>query len=140
MNYFTTNSLSSLLDEVFFKDFFKDELYNPVPSVKKINYPVDIYETDKGLNIDIAAIGLDKTDIKIEVKDDVLEVSYTPCTKGEIKTGYRGITQKAFDFAWKVNDKFDLTKVEAELEKGLLKITAPPVPEKQPTEIEIKIK
>jgi hypothetical protein len=53
------------------------------------------------------------------------------------KCAYRGITRKSFSHAWRINDKFDLSKTQAELDKGLLKITVPLAPEKKPKEIEV---
>lgn len=143
MNYLTTrgSDISSLFNDVFFRDFFGDDLFNPLPTLKKIDYPVDIYETKDGLVIDVAAIGLDKSDIKIDIKDDVLSVSHIVNKEIEKKKcAYRGITRKSFYHAWRINDKFDLSKTNAELEKGLLKITIPLAPERKPKEIEVKIK
>jgi HSP20 family protein len=135
----------SLLEDVFFRNFFDDDFFSPLPALKKTSYPVDIYETNDSLNIDIAAVGLDKSDIKIDITDGVLKVSHKKEDKKDIKTfkdkyEYRGITKKSFDLAWRINDKFDLSKTEAELEKGLLKIKIPLAPKKQPKEIEVKIK
>ena len=142
MNYLPTRSnIPSLLNDVFFRDFFGDDFFSPLPTLKKIDYPVDIYETEEGLNIDIAAIGLDKQDVKIDVKNDVLTVEHQSKQESEIsKCAYRGITRKSFRHAWRINDKFDLTKTQAELDKGLLKISIPLAPEKKPKEVEIKIK
>jgi HSP20 family molecular chaperone IbpA len=79
--------------------------------------------------------------VKIDIKDDVLTVSHAKeaSTEKEGKYAYRGITQKSFKLAWRINEKFDLTKTKASLEKGLLKITIPIAPEKKPKEIEIQI-
>lgn len=145
MNYLTTRTrdIPSILNDVFFKDFFGEEsFFNPLPLLKKIDYPVDIYETDEGLVLDIAAIGLDKKDIKIDIKDQIISVEHKKektAKKDEDKYAYRGITQKSFSLAWKINDKFDLTKAKANLDKGLLRIIIPLAPEKKPTQIEITI-
>ncbi|MDD5651079.1 MAG: Hsp20/alpha crystallin family protein [Candidatus Nanoarchaeia archaeon] len=148
MNYLTTNDIPSIFEDVFFKDFFNgNDFFSPLPLLKKIDYPVDIYETNEGLNLNIAAIGLDKQDIKIDVKDDVLSISHNkrekePITKASLtekRYAYQGITQKSFNMAWRINDKFDLTKINASLDKGLLKITIPIAPEKQSNQIEVKI-
>ena len=146
MNYLTTvrsRDIPTLFNDLFFKDFFgNDDFFSPLPTIKKIEYPTDIYETEEGLNIDIAAIGLDKTDVKIDIKDDVLTVSHAKegsTSVKEEKYAYRGITQKSFKLAWRINEKFDLTKTNASLDKGLLKIVIPIAPVKKPKEIEIKV-
>lgn len=146
MNYLTTvrsRDIPSLLNDLFFRDFFgNDDFFSPLPTLKKIDYPVDIYETEEGLNIDIAAVGLDKPDVKIDIKDDILTVSHAKkasTSEKEEKYAYRGITQKSFKLAWRINEKFDLTKTNASLDKGLLKIVIPIAPVKKPKEIEINI-
>lgn len=142
MNYLTTRSrdIPSLFNDVFFKDFFGEDFFSPLCTLKKIDYPVDIYETETGLNIDIAAIGLDKSDISIDIKNDVLSVSHIKQKDLNDEKGYRGITRKSFGHSWRINDKFDITKTQAELEKGLLTLSIPLAPEKKPKQIEVKIK
>lgn len=143
MNYLTTRNtaLSSLFNDVLFRDFFGDDFFSPLPSLKKIDYPVDIYETKDGINLNLAAIGLEKSDIKIDIKDDVISVSHKKEEKTEKENyAYRGITQKSFSFAWRISEKFDVSKTQASLEKGLLRINIPLAPEKKPNEIQITIK
>lgn len=143
MNYLVTRNrdIPSLFNDVLFKDFFGEDWFSPIPSLKKINYPVDIYETDEGIQIDIAAVGLDKSDIKIDISGDMLKVSHTSKEgSDDERCAYRGITKKSFNFAWRVSDKLNITKTEAGLDKGLLTIKIPTAPDKKPKEIEVKIK
>jgi len=142
MNYLITRNrdVPALFNDLFFRDFFGDDFFSPLPALKKIDYPVDIYETNEGLNLDIAAIGLDKPDVKIDIRDDVLTVSHQKETNDKDENyAYRGITQKSFKLAWRINEKFDLTKTKANLEKGLLKIIIPIAPEQKAREIEVKV-
>lgn len=143
MNYLInrTHKFPSLFDDVFFRDFFGDDFFSPLPSLKKIDYPVDIYEKDNELILEIAAVGLDKSDIKIDIKNDILEVSHINTEKvaDKSKQAYVGITRKDFKLAWRINDRFDLTKTRAELDKGLLKISIPSVPKTKSNEFEVKI-
>jgi len=127
MNYLTTSkSLSSIFDEIFFKDIFNDAFFNPLPRITKIDYPVDIYETKDGLVLDIVATGLDKSEIAIDVKDDILKVSHQKGVSDvEIDYAYKGITSKSFSLSWRINDKFDLTKVVAKLDRGILNLLVP---------------
>lgn len=137
------NDLTTILDDIFFKDcFFENSVYSPIPNIKKVSYPVDMYEDEnESLVIQIASIGLNKEDITIEALDDnsVLTVNHES-ESDDRKYIYKGITNKSFDFAWKINDKFDLTKINAELDLGLLKITIPVSEKKKPKQINIKIK
>lgn len=129
--------------DLFFRDLFDSKsFFSDVFDKPSINYPVDIKETKKGLEFDIAAVGLDKKDIKIEVKDgNILTISHGKQEEKEgLDSSYicKGITRKAFSFAYKIGSKYELDKLEASLDKGLLKITIPTIPEKEPKVIEVK--
>jgi HSP20 family molecular chaperone IbpA len=107
---------------------------------EKINYPVDIYETETGLRFELAVVGIDDSDLNINVEDNILRISHNG-RKDDHKYNYlqKGIARRSFDLAWKVATKFDLSKLEASLDKGLLIIDIPYAEEKAPKKIEIKI-
>jgi len=107
---------------------------------EKINYPVDIYETENGLCFELAVVGLNESDLSINVEDNILRISHNG-RKEDNDYNYlqKGIARRAFDLAWKVASKFDLTKLEASLDRGLLIINIPYAEEKAPRKIEIKI-
>ena len=127
--------------DILFRDFFdRDKLFTSVVDVKS-TYPFDIKQVAENLEIDIAVVGLDKKDISIEVKEgNILVVSYTKNVKEDEKVEYitRNITRKSFNLAWKISPKFDLNNLNASMEKGLLMLTIPPLPEKAPKLIQIK--
>jgi HSP20 family molecular chaperone IbpA len=51
---------------------------------------------------------------------------------------YRGIKRSGFDLSWKISVKFEISKLEAKLEKGLLILDIPYAESKKPKQIEIK--
>ena len=105
----------------------------------KINYPVDIYETQNGLRFELAVVGIDKEEINISVDGDTLRVQYeNQLEDSERVYLQRGIARRSFDLAWKVASKFDLTKLDAKLEKGLLIIDIPTSETKAIKTIKIK--
>ena len=147
MNSLMPRFASSVFDDptdLLFRDFFEanslfDSLLSQTP--KKIGYPVDVKTTDKGLEFDVAVVGLDKKDVKIEIKDDnILSIAYQKNDKTEPESNYiyKGITHRSFNMAWKIHTKFDLSKLSAKMDKGLLKIVVPLVEEKEPRYVEIK--
>jgi len=106
---------------------------------EKINYPVDIYETENGLCFELAVVGLDKEDLEIQVEGDTLRVSHENKNDNEIVNYIaRGIARRSFDLAWKVASKFELSKLTAKLDKGLLIIDIPYAESKAPKKISIK--
>lgn len=111
--------------------------FNTVES--KINYPVDIYETETGLRLELAVVGLNKEDINIQVDGDTLRISHTkPTEKNERTYVQRGIARRSFDLAWKISSKLDLNKLEAQLDKGLLILDIPYAETKAPKKVTIK--
>jgi HSP20 family molecular chaperone IbpA len=106
----------------------------------KINYPVDIYETEKGLRLELAVVGLDEKDIDIQVESDILRIKHEKSEDTVPSEAYyhKGIAKRSFDLAWKISSKVDLNQLEAVLDKGLLIIDIPYVADKISKKIEIK--
>ena len=51
---------------------------------------------------------------------------------------HRGITRKSFNLGWKVSPKYNLSKIDAKMENGLLSVTVPVAEESKPKAIKIK--
>lgn len=131
------NKLISYLDpfEVLFKDFMKtQQTFASFADKSLYSYPVDIIETATGIRIDIAAVGLQKEDIEIKIEDsNVLRVSYSKEDNSENKSCeetkdcyvHRGIARRSFNLGWKISRKYDLEKITAKMDKGLLSIEIP---------------
>ena len=125
--------------DIVWKNFFDaNSQFNTFEN--KINYPVDIYETENGLRFELAVVGLSETDLDIQVDGDTLRVKYEkPETEETINYLQKGIAKRSFDLAWKVASKFELSKLQASLDKGLLMLDIPYAAEKAPKKIEIKV-
>ncbi len=105
---------------------------------QKITHPVDIYETEDGIQFEVAAVGLDESDIEILVEGEQLRIKYEKPSQPEKPPIYRGIKRSSFDLTWKISSKFDLSKLQATLDKGLLLLTIPVAEGKAIRRIEIK--
>lgn len=92
---------------------------------QRVTHPVDIYETDNGIRFEVAAVGLNVEDIDISVENDSLRICYEKPAQQDNQPIYRGIKRSSFDLTWKISTKFDLSKLEASLDKGLLTLTIP---------------
>jgi HSP20 family protein len=128
--------------DLLWKSFFdKNSHYRPI-SEKAVQHPIDIQETDNGLKIEIAAVGLVKSDIDIIVDSETLRVAYRKGKEEKDNEEYRylhrSIKKAYFDIAWKVSSKYELAKLEAGLDKGLLTLEIPFAKENKPKKIEIK--
>jgi HSP20 family molecular chaperone IbpA len=104
---------------------------------QRVTHPVDIYETENGIRFEVAAVGLNVEDIDISVENDSLRICYDKPTQQETQPIYRGIKRSGFDLTWKISTKFDLSKLEASLDKGLLTLNIPVAEGKAARKIEI---
>jgi HSP20 family protein len=130
--------------DLLWKSFFDpNALYRPIKE-KAVTHPCDIQETDNGLRIEIAAVGLDKEELDIIIDSETLRVAYRKPQseeddeRNEYRYFQRSIKKASFDIAWKISSKFDLAKLEAKLDKGLLTLDVPFAKENKPKKVTIK--
>jgi len=128
--------------DILVRNFFQHEQEEfTTPNNRIINHPVDIYEDKTGLYFDIACTGLTKKQIELKVEDDVLRVIYTKKDDKEEKDlhiYHSGIAKRSFNLGWKIARRFDITKIEASMKDGLLKLFIPLTPESKAKTISIK--
>ncbi len=127
-----------------------DEFFRPVvPSLEnqmgRLVVPaVNIIEDDKGVEIDVAAPGLDKDDFEIKVEDNVLTISaHKEEQKLEEGANYikKEFGYENFQRSFTLPDNvFDLDKIEAKYENGVLKIYIPKLEEQQKKVKKIEVK
>lgn len=147
----TVNLMSTLnlLDDfdILFHDFFRPSTnFFPLNTSNtgqvKLPHPVNIYYNKEGLNFEIACTGLSKEDIILNIEEDMLKISYNKPELKEIDDSityiHRGLSQRSFNLGYKVSSKFDLSKTDATLEKGLLKISIPVSEQAKPKQLVIK--
>ena len=126
--------------DILVKNFFQSEEQFQTPNNKIINHPVDIYEDDDGIYFDIACTGLNKKQVNVNVENDILKVSYKKesTTLVDKHVHFSGIAKRSFDLGWKIARRFDLSKIEASMKDGLLKLFIPLTPDSLPKSVSIK--
>ena len=126
--------------DILVKNFFQSEEQFQTPNNKIINHPVDIYEDEDGIYFDIACTGLNKKQVNVNVENDILKVSYKKesTTLVDKHVHFSGIAKRSFDLGWKIARRFDLSKIEASMKDGLLKLFIPLTPENKPKSVSIK--
>jgi HSP20 family molecular chaperone IbpA len=93
---------------------------------QKVTHPVDIYETKDGIRFEVAVVGIHEDDIDVLVDGDELRITYErPDYAVQDTPIYKGIKKSSFNLTWKISTKFDLNKLEASLDKGLLHVSIP---------------
>jgi HSP20 family molecular chaperone IbpA len=123
--------------DLLWKDLFESAPHFSAIT-QKVSHPVDIFETEDGIRFEVAAVGLDKQDISIIVDGDQLRITYEKPNRPEESPIYRGIKRSSFNLTWKVSTKFNLSELEASLDKGLLIISVPTAEGKAVKQIKIK--
>ena len=126
--------------DILFRNFFNaEDQFAPALNSKQ-PHPLDIYYDDEGLHFEVACTGLTKDDLDISVEGDLLKISYQK-PKNEIDFSgyiYHGLSRKSFDLGYKISPKFNLNKIGAEMENGLLKLHIPISEESKPKTVKIK--
>jgi HSP20 family molecular chaperone IbpA len=108
---------------------------------QKVTHPVDIFETEDGIRFEVAAVGLNQDDIDIIVEGDQLRITYekpNSTVEYDQLVIYKGIKRSSFNLTWKIATKFDLSKLSASLDKGLLTLDIPVGEGKAVRKIEIQ--
>ena len=112
--------------DILVRNFFKDAGHFRPIQESKLPHPVDIYERDNGLGIDIACTGISKDDIEILIEGNIIRVNYDKPTEEDLgEFIYKGIAKRSFNLGWKIDSKFNLNKAVAEFKDGLLKVVIP---------------
>ena len=112
--------------DILVRNFFKDASHFRPLAESKLPHPVDIYEKDNGLGIDIACTGISKEDIEILIEGNIIRVNYErPKEDLEDTFIHKGIAKRSSNLGWKIDSKFNLSKATAEFKNGLLIITIP---------------
>lgn len=131
--------------DLLFRNFFDTNSMFQSFVEQKPNYPVDIYTKENEMCFDIACVGLDKEDIEITTEGNTLKVSYNkpsiesnPSDEEAGEYIHKGITRKSFNMGWKISAKYNLSGVDAQMEKGLLTVRIPVAKEALPKTVTIK--
>lgn len=126
--------------EILFKDFFETKTYFNQLEQVRVKYPVDIYESKQGLTFELAVSGISQEDIEINVESDVLRIQYNndkEGTKDDRQYILRHISNRSFNLGWRIGSQFDLRKVNAVMDKGLLIINVPYSEQAAPVKVNI---
>ncbi|MBN8785724.1 MAG: Hsp20/alpha crystallin family protein [Terrimonas sp.] len=104
--------------------------------------PVNIHETKDAYHLELSAPGLKKEDIKLNVEDGLLSISYEKkesTTSEDYKTVRREFTYNSFKRSFTLSDKINAGDVQAKYEDGVLKVFVPKKPEAQAVSKQIDI-
>lgn len=105
------------------------------------NPPVNIIEKEKEFHIHAELPGLEKKDIQLSFKDNVLIIKGEKKNSADVKDENYFINERrfgkferAYRFSVPVNDD----SIKAEFKNGVLQVSVPKTPEPEPTKITVK--
>lgn len=108
---------------------------------------VDVLEDEKKYVIEAELPGYSEKDVDVHIDKHVLRISSiceaekeTKNEKGEPSYLIRERSCTGFERSFTLPDGIDEDNIEGEFKNGVLTITMPKVPEKQPKKIDVKIK
>jgi len=130
-----------------FKDierFFEDDFFGFVPAVRRhLDPPMDVYQTDGDLVVELQVPKIDPTKIHVSVEDGILKIEsgHTEEEEEEDKNYFRKeIRRGGFIRMLSLPVPVKESETEAVYENGVLKITIPKTEVKQAKKVEVKVK
>ncbi len=128
---YAVSTVDKLFDELFKKEF--PELYKETGLLlSQGSYPkVNVIDFEDKVEIVAEIAGLSKDDISIDVDEYVLTIAGVTKNNNTAKGAYliRELKQSSFKRSFTFGDKFDMDKISAEFDNGILTIE---VGKKQP--------
>lgn len=104
---------------------------------------VNVEETDEQFEVTAELPGLNKGDVKIEVKDHVMTFTGEKKTENEKKDRNVHLYERAygkFCRTFTLPDNVDVDNIAAEFKDGILRIDMPKTEEAKPRQIEVQVK
>lgn len=102
---------------------------------------MDVYEEDGSVVAELELPGLEPEEIDVQIKDNILSVeTKKEEEREEDDKGYycREISSRYYHRSVRLPSRVDENEVEAELEGGVLRVTAPKVEENEGKKIKVK--
>lgn len=121
------NDFPSFFDDVLTRDFFhktKRSGFNTMPSV-------NIKETEKSFELELAAPGLEKKNFKLELNEDKLTISSVYENSSEEKNDSDSFSRREFNYhsfsrSFVLPEKLiEKDAISASYENGILKVSVP---------------
>ena len=103
---------------------------------------VDIYETDEAIILKAELPGIQKEDVSVEVKDNVITLKGVRTEEKEIKEKNYYRKERAlgtFSRAFNLQHRIQPDKIKARFKDGVLKIEIPKPEEEKPKQITVKV-
>ncbi|KMY85492.1 Molecular chaperone (small heat shock protein) [Candidatus Paraburkholderia calva] len=102
--------------------------------------PVDIVEDTNGITLwaDLPGVPRDRLDVKVHSARLFIEAEAVVATDPALRVHHREIRAPRFARSFTVSDDFDTTKIDANLQNGVLRLSIPRRKEARPRRVEVR--
>ena len=119
-----TSPFGSFLSDRLFDSFFDDALAYPFTNTSRHSRGIDarynVTKTDEGFQISVAAPGVKKADINVNIDSDTLTISYTQ--EDNTNTSF---ACSSFSRSWRLPEGTDADNIAANYDNGILTLSVP---------------
>lgn len=101
----------------------------------------DIYESKEGVVLYVDLPGVSKSALDIDVDQDILSIKgkVDLTTQENMQATYMDVRANVYERRFTLGDELDGSKIDAKLDKGVLKLSIPRLEQHQPKKITIKV-
>lgn len=139
--YIPFREMQRMVDRLF--DEFPYEWSTLAGGTKELIPAMDIFETDKGYEVEAEIPGIKREDIEVNINDRILTIKGEKKNeRNEEKKGSKILERVygTFERSFTLPEDADTNNVSAKYENGILKLTIPKRPESKSKKVKIEIK
>lgn len=109
--------------------------------VPTISPATDIYEDQEGVILYVDLPGVNKETLDIDVDQDILTIrgAINLTTQEKMQPTYMDIRTEVYERRFTLGDELENSRIEANLDQGVLKLSIPRSEQHKPKKIEIKV-
>src|ERR1700693_1306715 len=125
-----------------FRESYSGEGRDEALTTSSFAPPVDVYEDEHQVSLKIEVPGIDEKDIDVRVENNTLTVhGERKIEKEEKEENYRRVERQygSFTRTFNLPPTVEAEKVQADYDKGVLKITLPKKAEAKPKQIKVNV-
>ncbi|MBL3655078.1 Hsp20/alpha crystallin family protein [Fulvivirga sediminis] len=130
LNNFVSGTFGDMIENFIREGAKGQETYTPA---------VDIFKNENSIELHLYTPGISKEDIKIDLSEDLLNISGERSLGEELRKSATQIESKygSFKRSFKLSKEINIEKIDASYDNGILKITLPINPKKEARVIKV---
>ncbi|WP_205529352.1 Hsp20/alpha crystallin family protein [Taibaiella koreensis] len=130
-NHFLPRTFNGLVEDIFNGNaarFFRDDAAHDEWIRNAYHVPVNVKENEAGYTLEVIAPGIAKEELKLQVNDKVLTLSFDHKENEQKEEGKwlrKEFKQRSFKRSFTLGDQVDTEKITAAYNNGILLLTLP---------------